>query len=98
VAAEDDAFVDRSRTECIAAQLWNYKYEAWTQRLFDNWRASLIWRRCKPDNKASLGFVEASITKSASSNDAPTGYATKTAFASRSSLTFGRRSDRPCFC
>src|SRR5262249_22186165 len=40
---------------------------------------------CKPENKVSLGFVEGSTTKSASSNDVPTGCAMKSTSASKSS-------------
>jgi transposase len=32
-------------------QLWSYRSEAWAQRFFDNWRASLKWQRLKPYEK-----------------------------------------------
>jgi len=32
-------------------QLWGYEREAWTRRFFENWRASLKWRRLKPYEK-----------------------------------------------
>jgi transposase len=30
------------------SQLWEYKREAWAQKFFDHWRASLKWQRLKP--------------------------------------------------
>lgn len=32
-------------------QLWGYEREAWARRFFENWRASLKWRRLKPYEK-----------------------------------------------
>ena len=32
-------------------QLWGYARDAWARRFFDNWRASLKWRRLKPYEK-----------------------------------------------
>jgi transposase len=32
-------------------QLWDYEREAWAQRFFENWRASLKWQRLKPFEK-----------------------------------------------
>ena len=29
-------------------QLWDYKYEAWARKFFNNWKASLKWQRLKP--------------------------------------------------
>jgi transposase len=64
-------------------QLWNYRKEGWTRKLFKNWCASLkvqklesfekfakmidrhwdgIAAYCLPENKASLGFVEARVS------------------------------------
>jgi transposase len=32
-------------------QLWDYKNETWARKFFENWKASLKWRRLKPFEK-----------------------------------------------
>jgi len=32
-------------------QLWSYQREGWARRFFENWKASLKWRRLKPYQK-----------------------------------------------
>ena len=35
-------------------QLWSYEREGWARRFFENWRASLKWRRLTPYEKFAV--------------------------------------------
>ncbi len=32
-------------------RLWEYRYEAWARKFFDNWKASFKWKRLEPYKK-----------------------------------------------
>ena len=66
-------------------------YERFADMINRHWDGIAAY--CKPENKVSLGFVEASTTKSASSSDGPTVCATTNISASRFSLACFRRYD-----
>ena len=66
-------------------------YEKFARMVEEHWDG--IASYCHEENKVPLGFVEGSTTRSASSNDGPTDFATKSTSASKSSRACCQKSE-----